>query len=146
MYHRGQVKTQGFAAQAKAITLFYLDDSLVCSVIAFEHLCGLGITQDLNAGISLTYGIYRRRMIGLHMIDDQIIQRTITHRPDYHFEQFRSITGFNRIDKSYFFSNNQIGVVRNTQRQRPEIFKKMSFAVVHAYVVNKAVYFKFFGH
>ena len=106
------------------------------TVKAFEH------TQRLPAGHQGDLRVIPpdqsdgTRMVRLHVVDDQVVDRPIAEDGAYLFEVGVEVAGFDGIYQGGFLVGDQVGVVRDPFRQGPHAFEQSSGAVVHSYVVD----------
>ena len=74
------------------------------------------VSNNLDIRILLAQQTDTARMIRLHMIHDQKIQRTPVESIRYFFQENIGITHIHRIDQDRFLVHDQIGIIRYTIR------------------------------
>ena len=74
-------------------------------------------------------------MVGLHVVDDQIVDCAVSDNFGDVVQQTVGIGGIGRIDQNILFVGNQIGVVGNSVRERPKVLELVFTAVVDSYIV-----------
>ena len=75
-------------------------------------------------------------MVGLHVVDDDIVDRTVADDAAYVVYELREEVYFYCVDECYLLVVDDICVVAHAVRQRPETFKECFVAVVNAYWMN----------
>ena len=113
MHVGGADKGQAVAAQVEHVALF--DDHLALGVIGAKvvdhHAEGAHAGHDLSLGIALHKGSDASGVIGLHMVNDQIIRRaTVEHGLDV-AEPLVNKTTVDRIGDSNLLAQDNVAVV-----------------------------------
>ena len=62
-------------------------------------------------------------MVGLHVIDDQVVDGAVANDLLDFIEEEVEIVHIDRVDEGYFLVSNQIGVVSHSIRQWPQAFE-----------------------
>ena len=75
-------------------------------------------------------------MVGLHVVDDDIVDGTVTDDAAHVVYELREEVYFYSVDECYLLIVDDICVVAHAVRQRPETFKECFVAVVDAYWMN----------
>ena len=141
VHHRDHVERQRLAAQIERVALLDLDRAPGDAVKPFDHLERLGIADDLDVGIDAAQRRDRRRVVGFHVVDDQIIDLPFADGlADVGFEAAAEGL-FDGVDQGDLFACDQIGVVRHAHRKRPEGFEARGGAVIDPDVVDAGKYF-----
>jgi len=141
VHHRSHVERQRLAAQIERVALLDLDRAPGDAVKPFDHLERLGIADDLDVGIDAAQRRDRRRVVGFHVVDDQIINLPFADGlADVGFEAAAEGL-FDGVDQGDLFACDQIGVVRHAHRKRPEGFEARGGAVIDPDVVDAGKYF-----
>ena len=112
----GTDKRQAVAAQVEHVALF--DDHLALGVIGAKvvdhHAEGAHAGHDLCLGIALHKGGDASGVVGLHVVDDQVIGRaTVEHGLDV-AEPLVNKTAVNRIGDGDLFAQDNVAVVCHT--------------------------------
>ena len=105
-------------------------------VEALEHADGLPVAHELEFRISLEKHRDASGVIGLHVVDHQIVDgqflvdavdmgEKIFHKADLHC-----------VDKSRLFVSYNIGIIADAVRKRPEPFKPVGDTVIDAHIVD----------
>ena len=136
VHHRNHAERQRQPAQVEHVALLDLDRTARDAVVALDHLQRLGVADDPHGGIGLPHGGDRSRVVGLHVVYHQIIQRSVAQPFADVGQQTAREAGVDRIDERRPLAADQIGVVRHAERQRPQPLEKMLRAVVHPDVEN----------
>ena len=136
MHHRRHIESQLVASRVKGIALLHLMQPLGDAMKTRQHAERLAIPDNLHARILLTQQTDATRMIRLHVIDNQVIQRTAVQRVRYFLQEDVRVTYIHRINQDGLLVDNQVRVVRNPIRQRPHILEQCLLAIVHAHVIN----------
>ncbi len=136
VYHRHQLEGERLAAQIERVTLLDLERAVADAVVAGNHLQGLGIADDRYVGIELPQGRDRRRVVGFHVVDDEVVDPAVADLLADVLEQPAAEGLLDRVDQCDLFADDQIGVVGNTLGKRPEALEKVGRAVVDADVAD----------
>ena len=75
-------------------------------------------------------------MVGLHVVDDQIIDGAAVEYVANVFEVGFGAAGLYGVDESYLFVYNQIGVVGDSIREGPQCLEFVGFAIVGSHIVD----------
>ena len=142
VHHRDQVERKHLAAaQVERVALLDLDRASGDAVEPADHLERLGVADDFEVGVEAAQRRDRRRMVGLHVVDDQIVDLPVADRfADIGFETAAESL-LDGVDQRDLFAHDQIGVVRHADRKRPEGFEARGGAVVDPDVVDAGTYF-----
>ena len=97
-----------------------------------NHLQCLRIADDLDLGMAQYQFLHRAAVVGLHMIDNQIIERSSIQRVLEVFKENITDAAIHRVQQHGLFIQQQIRVVRNTARDRVNIFKQRKSPVASA--------------
>ena len=141
VYHRRHVERERLRAERNRVALLDFERPGVDAVEALDHLQRLGIADDLDVGIDAAQRCDRRRVVGFHVVDDQIIDLPFADGlADVGFEAAAEGL-FDGVDQGDLFACDQIGVVRHAHRKRPEGFEARGGAVIDPDVVDAGKYF-----
>lgn len=106
--HRRHIEREVFLAERNAFALFDFPGEGMDAVISVEHLKGFGIAHDLHLGVEQAQGFDRRGVVRLHVIDHQVVDRTVFQdRTDIVDELFAE-RYFDRVDQSDFLVDDQV--------------------------------------
>ena len=81
-------------------------------------------------------------MVGLHVVDDQIVDGPVADLAADVVEEDAAETLLDGVDQGDALADDQIGVVRNACGQGPQGFEARSGAVVDADVADAGRYFR----
>ena len=141
VHHRSHIERQLVTTHTQGVSFLHFIQSRRNTVIPIQHAESLLVSDNLDIRILLAQQTDTARMIRLHMVHDQKIQRTPVESIRYFFQENIGITHIHRIDQDRFLVHDQIGIIRYTIRQRPHILKKSFLPVVYPYIVNFICYF-----
>ena len=136
MHHRSQVKTQFMISQVKEIAFLHLITFTRHAIKSLNHTERLFVAHDNDIGIILLDKTYRTRMIRLHVIDNQILNRAVANNTANLAQEHLEITGIHCIDQRHDVIVYQIGIIRYAIRQWPHPFEEVFVAVIHSYVMD----------
>ena len=140
--HRGHVEREGPAAQIERVALADLLRLGLDAVEAAEHVERLGVADDPHPGPDPAERGDRRRVVGLHMVDDEVVDLAVADfAPDVALQAVaeRCLYG---VDQGDPFARDQVGVVGDAARKGPEPFEEVGGAVVDADVADAGTYFR----
>ena len=120
----------------QGITLFHLKQAFLDAMISFQHSESLIVSDNLYVRILLTQQTDTSRMIRLHMIYHEIIQRTSVQGIHYFFQENIRVTNIDRIDQYGFLVYDQVRVIGNAVWQRPHILEEGLLTVINSYIIN----------
>ena len=101
-----------------------------------QHTKRLGVAYNLHSRILLAEQANATRMVRLHVIDNQIIQRASLQSLGYLLQEKIRIADIDRVDQDRLFIDDQISVVRHTVGQRPHVLEERLLAVVYSHVID----------
>ena len=130
MYHRCHIETELMYARVQCISLFHLIQSIGNAMESGQHTKRLGVAYNLHSRILLAEQANATRMVRLHVIDNQIIQRASLQSLSYLLQEKIRIADIDRVDQDRLFIDDQISVVRHTVGQRPHVLEERLLAVV----------------
>ena len=136
MYHRNQVKYQLFRTETERVAFFHCNRIVGNAVKTFYHIERFGISYDFYLRISTFYGSNRCGVIGFHVVDNKVIDRAAIQNLLDIVEIGFGTTCFYRIDKRYFFIDDQIGVVRDAVWKRPKCFEFVGLTIICSHIVD----------
>ena len=141
VHHRSHIERQLVTAHTQGVSFLHFIQSRRDTVIPIQHAESLLVSNNLDIRILLAQQTDTARMIRLHMIYHEIIQRTSVQGIRYFFQENIRVTNIDRIDQYGFLVYDQVRVIGNAVRQRPHILKKSFLPVVYPYIVNFICYF-----
>ena len=123
-------------AQLDGIAVFHFQRVTFYAIEPAHHAESLLVADDLHVGIELLDEGNAAAVVGLHVVDDQIVDRFLA----YHLLNVLQIrheeVHLNRIDEAHFVVVDEIGVVGNSVRKWPKPFEKALVAVVHSHIIG----------
>ena len=75
-------------------------------------------------------------MVGLHVVDDDVVDRTVADDAAHVVYELREEVYFYCVYERYLLVVDDIGVVAYAERQGPETLKECFVAIVDAYWMN----------
>ena len=105
-------------------------------VVAAHHVERLLVAHDLCVGIILLDECERAAVVGLHVVDDDVVDRTVADDAAHVVYELREEVYFYCVYERYLLVIDDIGVVAYAERQGPETLKECFVAVVDAYWMN----------
>ena len=123
-------------AQPERVALLHLDQPLADAVEPFDHGEGLGVADDAHVGVEAPQRLDRRGVVGLHVVDDQIVDGAVADFAADVLEKAVAEVRLDRVDQRDLLADDQVGVVGDARRQRPQRFEAGGRAVVDAYVAD----------
>ena len=135
VYHGREVEGERVFAHGEGIAVLHTQRVVVDAVVTLHHFEGFGVAHDSHVGIFLADKLDRGRVVGLHVVDDQIVDCAVSDNFGDVVQQTVGIGGIGRIDQNILFVGNQIGVVGNSVRERPKVLELVFTAVVDSYIV-----------
>ena len=85
-------------------------------------------------------------MVRFHMVDDQIIDMSVTYGIMYIVYEFILKAMLHRINKSNLFICNNIRVIADTVRQLPQSLKKDLVGIIYSYRIYSITYLHYKKH
>ena len=134
MNHRHEDKAQRVTTQFDGIAIFHLYGIVGNTIEALHHLERLFIADNLNVGKVLLNKCNGTAVVGLHVVDDKVVNLAVTNDLLDMFQELREEVNLHRINEAHLLVINEIRVVTNTIRQWPQALKEVLVAVVHAYI------------
>ena len=137
MEHGSQVEAQAVVAQRELVALGHHDVvSGRLAVEALHHLESFPVAHEAHARVVFAYERDAARMVGLHVVNHQVVDGSVADDFAYFFEIFCKEGHVYRVDEGHFFIVYQIRVVRNAHREKPKPLEAMFHAVVYAHVMH----------
>ena len=135
VYHRCEIKTQRMGTKGNRIIFLYGDGLAIqiCVIKLFGKCQSFGIPHNFQIREPQQKFFDIGTVVRLHVIDDQIVQRTSVQDIVNIFQELMGNRGIHCVDQCCFFICDQVGVVRNTPRYGKQVFKKCQSAVIAAY-------------
>ena len=140
--HRDQVEREHLAAQIERRTLPDLDRPRADAVVAADHLERLGVADDPQVGVAQPQGRDRRGVVGFHVVHHEVVDLPLADHFADVLEQAAAESLLHGVDEGDLLADDQIGVVRNPRRKRPEPFEAGGGAVVYADVMDAGQNFR----
>ena len=140
MEHRGQVEAELVVSQVERIAVLHLDVlGSAGAVEALYHLERLRVAHEADVGIVAADESQRARVVGLHVVDDEVVHGAVAdHAADF-LDVFAEEGHVHRINEGHALRVfDEIGIVRNALRQKPQALEAVLHAVVHSYIVYLA--------
>ena len=136
VHHGRQHERQLVAAEAERRAVLHLQ--LVCSnaVEAVNHAEGLLVGHYLHARVILAYQLYGPAVVGLHVVDYEIVDGPVAQNLAYVLKVWHEEVHLNGVDEAHLLVVDQVRVVRNAVGQRPQALEKLLVAVVDANVID----------
>ena len=75
-------------------------------------------------------------MVGLHMVDDEVVDRTSLEDLVELMEEDIRVADIDCIDEGRLFVNDEVGIVRHARGNFPEVLEAFLHAVIDADVVD----------
>ena len=97
------------------------------------HLRGLGAEHDLRAGMALTDLGQRGGMVGLHVVDHDVVKRPTAQRGVEVFKEHAADGLVHRVHQNRLFVQKQVAVIAHTPGDGEDVFKQVQPAVVCAH-------------
>ena len=136
MDHGGEVEGKVVLAESDGFGVFYLYTVIGDAIETLEHTDGLLVAYHLHIGIILAQQGDRPAVVGFHVVDDEIIDGAIADD----FADIADIPGkeidLHGIDETHFVVVDEVRIVRDSIRERPQSFEERLVAVVDSYIVN----------
>lgn len=142
--HRGEVELKGVRTELDGGALLDLERSVGDAIETRKHLQRLGVADNQHLGIEQTQRPNRRRMVGLHVVYDEVVDRSVTEHLVDVFDKTAAERLLDRIDEGHLLVDNEVGVVRDAVRERPEPLEAGRGAVVDAHVMDSGNDFRDF--
>lgn len=111
VYHRRHVERERLRAERNRVALLDFERPGVDAVEALDHLQRLGIADDPDVGVEQAQGADGRRVVRLHVIDHEVVDRAVADRLADIFEQTASESLFDGVDQGDLLVCDQICVV-----------------------------------
>ena len=138
MDHGGGDEGDVVLAKAEGITLLDLDELLVVhgeAELPHEHK-GFGGGDDFHAGPADEDLLNGRAVVGLHMVDDQVVQGPVSQQVVQVFHELAADGPIHGIEQHGEFVHEQIGVVAHAPGDGMDVLKQMGAVVVGAHPVQ----------
>jgi len=122
---------------AKAESVAFLDFVSTVFVVNVETKLvhqheSLLIADDDGFGVADENLVYRTRMVGLKMVDQQVVERTpFQHVVDV-LKELPASRPINRVEKHGFLVKQEIAVVRHATRYRVDVLEQVQPVLVSA--------------
>ena len=133
--HGGGVEAQGVLAQLQGVAL--LDHQGVAVHVEVvelaNHLEGFGVAHNLQVGIVGQQHLNGGAVVGLHVVDDEVIQGLVPQRGPHVLDELQRDGGVHRVQQSGFLVQNDVGVVRHPPGDGEEVLKQGQAAVAAAH-------------
>ena len=133
--HRGHDEGEGMAAGAQRVAL--LDDERAAVNLKVEELTdhddGLCVAHHRHLRMAQHQLGQRRRVVGLHVVDDYIVEHFAVQRVLQIFKEQAADGGVYRVHQHGLLILHEVGVVRNAARDREHVFKQSQTAVAAAH-------------
>ena len=138
MDHGGGVEAQGVAAQLQDVPL--LDHQGVAVHVEVvelaDHLEGFGVAHNLQVGIVGQQHLDGGAVVGLHVVDDEVIQGPVSQGSPHVLEELQGNGGIHRVQQGGLLIQNHIGVVGDPPGDGKQVFKQGQAAVAAAHPDN----------
>jgi len=121
------------AAEAECVTVFNFDRFFGFDAKLSHQFEGFFVADDYRIGVSYQYLAYRRRVIGLNVLDKQVIERASAQRGFDVFEKLPQNRPVYRVKKHGFIVHKEVTVIRYARGDRVEVFKQAEPVIVRAY-------------
>ena len=129
------------ASEVDNVALFYLHQPLCDAVKGAYHLKCLFVAEDLHLRIELAEDADRSGMVGLHVVDDEVVDGTpLRHDRDEPLHIGGELVGLDRVDDRALFVVDEIGVVSHASGKFPKPLEEVGLAVVAAYPIYRIRY------
>ena len=106
------------------------------AVEAFDHAERLLVGNDLYLGIIFSYQFYGTAVVGFHVVYHQIVYLAVAYHLLDVLDIWHEEVYLDCVDEAHFLIDNEVRVVRNSVRQRPQALKELLVAVVDAYIID----------
>ena len=111
VYHRRHVERERFRAERYAVALLDFERPGVDAVESLEHLQRLGVAHDLDVGVEHAQCAHGRRVVGFHVVDDQVVDLAVADGLADVLCQTAAEALFDGIYQCDLLVGNQIGIV-----------------------------------
>ena len=142
MDHRRHEERERQPAQVERVAFLDFERRTCNAVEALDHLQGLGVADEPDVGITPPQGVDRRRVVGLHVVDDQVVDFAVADFAADVLEQAAAEAFFDGVDQGDALADDQIGVVRNACGQGPQGLETGGGAVVDTHVADAGLDFR----
>ena len=129
------------AAKLDGIGVFDLYRTVFDAVEALHHLERLFVAHNLDVGVVLLDQRDGTAVVGLHVVDDQIVDGAVADDLVNVLDELREEIDLHGVNETNLLIINEIRVVAYAIGQRPQSFEEMLVAVVDAHVVDVACNF-----
>ncbi len=101
-------------------------------VITFHKPESFFVPHQRNTGIFLNNSFQRTRVVGLHVVNHQVIDGPVADNILNIVEVLVDKRTLNRVDERNFVIDNQVGIIGNSMRNGPDVFEQVGAAIVES--------------
>ena len=124
-------------AYAQRVPILDLVQPLGDPVEAAQHLEGLLIAYDLELGVALAQQPDGAAVVGLHVVDDEVVEGTVLEDKVELVEEDVAVADVHRVDERGLLVDDQVGIVGDALREAPHVLEERLHPVVDPYVVDR---------
>ena len=120
VHHRGEHEAQRVAAQLQGVAVLHLHLVAVNAIEALHHAKGLLVADDLHVGIIFLDQGQRAAVVGLHVVDHQIVDRTVAYHLLYILNVRHEEVHLHSVDEAHLLVVYQVRVITDAIGQGPQ--------------------------
>ena len=138
MDHGGLHESDGVIAKGEGVPLFHLDELVAFNVeskLAHEHK-RLGSGNDLHLGPADQDFLDGRAVVGLHVVDEQVVQGPVAQQVVQILQQLAADGPVHGVEQDGGLVQQQIGIIAHTPGDGMDVFKQMGTVVVGPHPVQ----------
>ena len=133
MHHWDGRERQLVRAKLERLAVLDLLRAGALAVELFDKVERLLVGDDRDIGIHLAQHTDGAGMVGLDVVDDEIIDRTAAQDALDALQILAEELGLDAVDQRDFLVVDQVRIVGNAVGQRPQVLKQVRLAVVDAH-------------
>ena len=138
MDHGGEDELELVGAEGEGVAVLHLVKAGGQAVEAGHHVEGLLIADNLDIGIELAQQGQRAAVVGLHVVDDDVVDGTVADDLADVLEEGHEEVDLDSVDEADFLVVDEVGVIAHAVGEGPKALEERLVAVVDADVVDFA--------
>ena len=136
VHHRREHEAQGVLSQLQTVAVLHLVQAVGDAVEALHHLESLLVADDFHVGIVLLEQCHRAAVVGFHVVNHQIVDRSVAYGLAYVLEKLHEEVHFDGVDEHCLVVADKVGVVGNAVGQWPQALEELLVAVVDTHIMD----------
>jgi len=119
VHHRGEDKVERQPSKFDGIAVFHLFQPFGEVVEAAEHVEGLFVSDDFDAGVELSQECQRTAVVRLHVVHHHVVDGPVAqYLADVLYEWHEEVD-LHGVDECHLLAHHQVGIVAHALRQGP---------------------------